>query len=147
MFVTPWTAACQNSLSFTISRSLLKCMSIWVDDDLSWDEKARPLNRKNKPEWTVRDHWGTPAVFPHNLQSCSSSVYFPLPPPGPTDKAKKKLDHHYMNPNSFCSSCHFNRLCPIFFFFSFQMVDVQLLRRMTSNFRGLKCTSTKQSYL
>ena len=27
-FVTPWTAACQPSLSFTISRSLLKLMSI-----------------------------------------------------------------------------------------------------------------------
>ena len=27
-FVTPWTAARQASLSFTISRSLLKCMSI-----------------------------------------------------------------------------------------------------------------------
>ena len=28
LFVTPWTAACQASLSFTISRSLLKIMSI-----------------------------------------------------------------------------------------------------------------------
>ena len=28
LFVTPWTAACQNSLSFTISQSLLKLMSI-----------------------------------------------------------------------------------------------------------------------
>ena len=27
-FVTPWTAACQASLSFTVSRSLLKFMSI-----------------------------------------------------------------------------------------------------------------------
>ena len=27
-FVTPWTSACQASLSFTISWSLLKCMSI-----------------------------------------------------------------------------------------------------------------------
>ena len=27
-FVTPWTAACQASLSFTISRSFLKLMSI-----------------------------------------------------------------------------------------------------------------------
>ena len=27
-FATPWTAACQSSLSFTISRSLLKLMSI-----------------------------------------------------------------------------------------------------------------------
>ena len=28
LFVTPWTAACQASLSFTISRSLLKLMSV-----------------------------------------------------------------------------------------------------------------------
>ena len=28
LFVTPWTAACQASLSFTVSRSLLKLMSI-----------------------------------------------------------------------------------------------------------------------
>ena len=28
LFVTPWTAACQDSLSFTISQSLLKLMSI-----------------------------------------------------------------------------------------------------------------------
>ena len=28
LFVTPWTAACQPSLSFTISRSMLKLMSI-----------------------------------------------------------------------------------------------------------------------
>ena len=30
LFVTPWTAACQASLSFTISLSLLKSMSIWL---------------------------------------------------------------------------------------------------------------------
>ena len=29
LFATPWTAACQASLSFTISQSLLKLMSIW----------------------------------------------------------------------------------------------------------------------
>ena len=28
LFVTPWTAACQTSLFFTISRSLFKLMSI-----------------------------------------------------------------------------------------------------------------------
>ena len=28
LFVTPWTAGCQASLSFTISRSLLKLMAI-----------------------------------------------------------------------------------------------------------------------
>ena len=30
LFATPWTAACQASLSFTISQSLLKLMSIEV---------------------------------------------------------------------------------------------------------------------
>ena len=35
LFVTPWTAACQTSLSFTISQSLLKLMSI---------ESAMPSN-------------------------------------------------------------------------------------------------------
>ena len=28
LFVTPWTAGCQASLAFTVSQSLLKCMSI-----------------------------------------------------------------------------------------------------------------------
>ena len=36
LFVTPWTAACQASLSFTISQSLLKFMSI---------ESVMPSNR------------------------------------------------------------------------------------------------------
>ena len=31
LFATPWTAACQASLSFTISQSLLKLMSQWWD--------------------------------------------------------------------------------------------------------------------
>ena len=35
LFATPWTAACQASLSFTISQSLLKLMSI---------ETVRPSN-------------------------------------------------------------------------------------------------------
>ena len=32
LFATPWIAACQASLSFTISQSLLKVMSDWVND-------------------------------------------------------------------------------------------------------------------
>ena len=30
LFVTPWTAACQASLSFTVSQNLLKFMSIAI---------------------------------------------------------------------------------------------------------------------
>ena len=38
LFVTPWTAACQDSLSFTISWSLLKLMSInlWCHPTISY---------------------------------------------------------------------------------------------------------------
>ena len=32
LFATPWTAACQESLSFTVSQNLLKLMSIKVSD-------------------------------------------------------------------------------------------------------------------
>ena len=39
LFVTPWTAACQSSLSFTISRSLLKLMSI---ESISWTAHVHP---------------------------------------------------------------------------------------------------------
>ena len=35
LFATPWTAACQAPLSFTISRSLLKFMSIQLSHPLS----------------------------------------------------------------------------------------------------------------
>lgn len=100
---------------------LLECAEIslitldWFIYDLSWDEKAKPLNRRNKPDYAVGGQGGNPAIIPRNLQSCSPSFYIPLPPPAPTDKAKKKLGHHYMNPSSFRSSCHFNMLCPIFF--------------------------------
>ena len=40
-FVTPWTVACQDPLSFTISWSLLKFMSI---------ESAMPLQREVNPD-------------------------------------------------------------------------------------------------
>ena len=35
LFATPWTAACQASLSITNSWSLLKCMSIWCHPTIS----------------------------------------------------------------------------------------------------------------
>jgi len=39
LFATPWTAACQASLSFTISKSLLKLKSfvLWVGDTIQSD--------------------------------------------------------------------------------------------------------------
>ena len=46
LFVTPWTAACQASLSFTISRSLLKLMSIWVSDAI---QPSHPLLSPSPP--------------------------------------------------------------------------------------------------
>ena len=36
LFVTPWTAACQTSLSFAISGSLFKLMRKWADHCLVW---------------------------------------------------------------------------------------------------------------
>ena len=55
LFVTPWTAACQASLSFTISRSLFKLMSI---------ESVMPSNHL--------------VPFSSCLQSCPTSGSFPM---------------------------------------------------------------------
>ena len=45
LFVTPWTAACQVSLSITNSRSLLKLMSIHIESIMpsNWLNLCRPL--------------------------------------------------------------------------------------------------------
>ena len=44
LFATPWTATCQASLSFTISQSLLKLMSIESVQKWYWElEKRGPL--------------------------------------------------------------------------------------------------------
>ena len=43
LFVTPWTAACQVSLSFTISQSLFKCMSIELVMPSNYFILCRPL--------------------------------------------------------------------------------------------------------
>ena len=44
LFATPWTAACQASLSFTISQNLLKLMSIESVQKWYWElEKRGPL--------------------------------------------------------------------------------------------------------
>ena len=46
LFVTPWTAACQASLSITNSRSLLKLMSNWVGDAI---QPSHPLSSPSPP--------------------------------------------------------------------------------------------------
>ena len=50
LFVTPWTAACQASLSITNSRSLLKLMSIEVSSIALWHrfQRSREFWSKNK---------------------------------------------------------------------------------------------------
>ena len=58
LFVTPWTAACQASLSFTISWSLLKLMSI---------ESVMPSN-----------HLFFCCLFSFYLQFFPASVSFPM---------------------------------------------------------------------
>ena len=44
--MTPWTAACQASLSITNSRSLLKLMSNWVGDAI---QPSHPLSSPSPP--------------------------------------------------------------------------------------------------
>ena len=52
LFVTPWTAACQASLSFTISQSLLKLMSIWCYPTISTSASPSP------PAFNLPQHQG-----------------------------------------------------------------------------------------
>ena len=44
LFVTPWSAACQASLSFTISWSLFKFMSIMFHNDKSFKLQILKIN-------------------------------------------------------------------------------------------------------
>ena len=52
LFVTPWAAACQASLSFTISQSLLKLMSI---DAI---QSSHPLSSTSPPAFNLSQHQG-----------------------------------------------------------------------------------------
>ena len=54
LFVTPWTAACQASLSFTISQSLLKLMSYLVSDAI---QPSHPLSSPS-PAFSLSQHQG-----------------------------------------------------------------------------------------
>ena len=66
LFVIPWTAACQSSLSFTVSRSLLKLMSIelvMLSNHLIFCcpllllPSIFPILRVFSNEWAVRIRW------------------------------------------------------------------------------------------
>ena len=63
-FVTPWTAAHQASLSFTVSWSLLKLMSIWVSDAVSGfgASQVGKLERFVKSAVTCTPFYPDPAI-------------------------------------------------------------------------------------
>ena len=58
LFVTQWTAACQASLSFTISRSLLKLMSI--ESVMSSIQPSHPLSLSSPPAFNLSQHQSFP---------------------------------------------------------------------------------------
>ena len=55
LFMTPWTAACQPSLSVTNSQSLLKLMSIRVSDAI---QPSHPLSSPSPPAFNLSQHQG-----------------------------------------------------------------------------------------
>ena len=55
LFVTPWTAACQASVSFTISWSLPKTHVHWVDDAI---QPLHPLSPLSPPALNLSQHQG-----------------------------------------------------------------------------------------
>ena len=56
LFVTPWTAACQASLSFTISCSLLKPHVYWVSNAI---QPSHPLSTPFPPALNLSQHQST----------------------------------------------------------------------------------------
>ena len=54
LFATPWTAACQASLPFTISQSLLKLMSI----ESMMPQPSHPLSPSSPPTFNLSQHQG-----------------------------------------------------------------------------------------
>ena len=52
-FVTPWTAARQDTLSITNSQSLLKLMSIIVSDAF---QQSHPLSSPSPPTFNLSQH-------------------------------------------------------------------------------------------
>ena len=54
LFVTPWTAACQPSLSFTVSQNLLKLMSI--ESMTPFNHLSHPLSPPSPPAFSLSQH-------------------------------------------------------------------------------------------
>ena len=72
LFVTPWTAARQASLSFTISWSLLTLMSIdWVNDAI---QSSHPLWPLSLPALNLSQHQGLFqwVSFSHQIRASAS---------------------------------------------------------------------------
>ena len=67
LFVTPWTAACQASLSFTISRSLLKFMSI---ESIMPYNQSHPLSLPSPPKRRMSTYYNV-----HTLKNTMSTYY------------------------------------------------------------------------
>ena len=80
LFVSPWTTACQASLSFTISHSLLKLMSTeWVMPSIR-PRQMRSIFIQGEPELSL------PAVLPAVLTAlplAPASSSLQCPPWGP----------------------------------------------------------------
>ena len=81
LFVTPWTAACQASMSFTISRSLLKLMSI---------ESVMPSNHLIPCGSLVL----LPSIFP-SLRVFSNESALCIRWPNSTSVFSKELSHYH----------------------------------------------------
>ena len=82
LFVTPWTVACQASLSITNSQSLLKLMSIRVVGDAI--QPSHPLSSPSPPAFNFSQHQGSfpmSQFFPSGDQSIgvsASASVFPM---------------------------------------------------------------------
>ena len=70
LFVTPWNAACQASLSFTNSWSLLRLVSIHAI------QPSHPLSSPSPPAFNLSQHWSFPLsqLFASGGQSIGASA-------------------------------------------------------------------------
>jgi len=64
-FVTPWTAAYQAALSFTVSQSLLKLTSHWVGDAI---QPSHPLWPHSPPALNLSQHQGLSSEPAHHIR-------------------------------------------------------------------------------
>ena len=106
-FTTPWTAACQASLSFTISQSLLKLMSI--ESVMPSNHRILchllfllpsifPIIRVFSNEWTLRVRWTKYRSFSFTISpSNDSQDWFPLGLTGWTSLRSKGLSRVFSN--------------------------------------------------